>query len=83
MIFLAQNYFNFQNKIYQPQKGMSMGEPISSTIAGIFLQITKKEISKFTEKLLSQHPGYLLAGCQLLQPISVTLNVITMNVTVR
>jgi hypothetical protein len=32
------NYFIFQNKIYQPEKGVSMGSPISSTKAEIFLQ---------------------------------------------
>jgi hypothetical protein len=35
---LTQNYFTFQNKIYQPDKGISMGSPISSIIAEIFLQ---------------------------------------------
>ena len=34
---LSQNYLVFQNKIYQPKKGVSMGSPISSTIAEIFL----------------------------------------------
>jgi hypothetical protein len=37
-LVIAQNYFTFQNKIYQPDKGISMGSPISSTIAEIFLQ---------------------------------------------
>jgi len=36
-IILSQNYFTFQNKIYQPEKGVSMGSPNSSTIAEIFL----------------------------------------------
>jgi hypothetical protein len=35
---LAQNYFAFQNQIYQPDKGVAMGSPISGTIAEIFLQ---------------------------------------------
>ena len=35
---LSQNYFMFQNKIHQPEKGVSMGSPISSTIAQIVLQ---------------------------------------------
>jgi hypothetical protein len=34
----SQSYFMFQNKIYQPEKGVSMGSPISSIIAEIFLQ---------------------------------------------
>jgi len=36
-IVLSQNYFTFRNKIYQLEKGVSMGSPISSTIAEIFL----------------------------------------------
>ena len=37
-LVLSQNYFTFHNKIYQPEKGVSMGSPISSTIPEIFLQ---------------------------------------------
>ena len=37
-VFLSQNYFTFQHKIYQPEQGVSMGSPISSIIAEIFLQ---------------------------------------------
>jgi hypothetical protein len=37
-LVLSQNYFTFQNKIYQPEKGVSMGSPISSAKAEIFLQ---------------------------------------------
>ena len=37
-IVLSQNYFAFRNKIYQPEKGVSMGSTIWSTIAEIFLQ---------------------------------------------
>jgi len=35
---LQQNYFIFQEQIYQPDKGIAMGSPISGTIAEIFLQ---------------------------------------------
>ena len=35
---LKQNYFEFQDNIYQPEKGVSMGSPISGTMAEIFLQ---------------------------------------------
>jgi hypothetical protein len=35
---LKQNYFEFENNIYQPNKGVSMGSPISGLIAKIFLQ---------------------------------------------
>jgi hypothetical protein len=37
-IILQQNYFSFQDKICQHEKGFSMGSPISNTIAEIFLQ---------------------------------------------
>jgi len=37
-LVLPQNYFTFQNKVYQPETDISMGSPISSTIAEIFLQ---------------------------------------------
>jgi hypothetical protein len=35
---LSQNYFTFQQRIYQPEQGIAMGSPISGTIAEIFLQ---------------------------------------------
>jgi len=35
---LGQNYFTFQNQIYQPDKGVAMGSPISGNVAEIFLQ---------------------------------------------
>jgi hypothetical protein len=35
---LQQNYFLFENNLYQPEKETSMGSPISNTIAEIFLQ---------------------------------------------
>jgi len=37
-IILNQNYFSFQGQIYQPDKGVAMGSPISATMAEIFLQ---------------------------------------------
>jgi hypothetical protein len=36
---LQQNYFLFENNLYQPEKGMSMGSPISNIIVEIFLQL--------------------------------------------
>jgi len=35
---LQQNYFKFENTFYQPTQGLSMGSPLSGTIAEIFLQ---------------------------------------------
>jgi len=37
-VILSQNYFMFRQYIYQPAQGISMGSPISSLIAEIFLQ---------------------------------------------
>jgi len=36
-VLLQQNYFIFQERIYQPEKGVAMGSPISGTIAEVFL----------------------------------------------
>jgi len=35
---LRQNYFSFRDNIYQPNKGVAMGSPVSGTMAEIFLQ---------------------------------------------
>jgi len=35
---LRQNYFTFQDRCYQPEKGVAMGSPLSGTMAEIFLQ---------------------------------------------
>ena len=35
---LKQNYFQYGSQIFQPEKGIAMGSPISSTIAEIYLQ---------------------------------------------
>jgi hypothetical protein len=45
-LILSQNYFTFQNKIFQPQKGISMGSPISSITAEIFLQYLEEQYIK-------------------------------------
>jgi hypothetical protein len=39
---MGQNYFTFQNQIYQPDKSVAMGSPISGTAAEIFLQQLQK-----------------------------------------
>ena len=36
--FVKQNYFQYDGQIFQPEKGIEMGCPISSTIAEIYLQ---------------------------------------------
>ena len=37
-VTLSQNYFTFQQNIYQPEQGVAMGSPISRLVAEIFLQ---------------------------------------------
>jgi len=37
-VILQQNYCSLENILYQPKKGVSMGSPVSNTIAEIFLQ---------------------------------------------
>jgi hypothetical protein len=34
---VKQNYFQYENKIFQPEKGIAMRSPISSMIAEIYL----------------------------------------------
>jgi len=41
-VTLQQNYFSFCNNIYQPEKGVSMGSPISNMVEEIFLQDLEK-----------------------------------------
>jgi hypothetical protein len=40
-LVLSQNYSTFQYKIHKPEKGVSIGSPISSTITEIFLQYSE------------------------------------------
>jgi len=35
---VKQNYFQYEDQIFQPEKGIVMGSPISSTTAEIYLQ---------------------------------------------
>ena len=43
---LEQNYFQYQNKYYQPQYGIAMGSPISSTMAEVYLQFFEDTLLK-------------------------------------
>ena len=38
LTLIKQNYFQYNGEIYQPNKGIAMGSPISSTIAEIYIQ---------------------------------------------
>jgi len=57
---LSQNYFSFQQKIYQPEQGISMGSSISSRMLSIvimFIQICSHPDSVVTSKGYSYLPG--------------------------
>ena len=41
-IILHQNYFQYDNNVYQPTQGTAMGSPLSSTLAEIYLQYFEK-----------------------------------------
>jgi hypothetical protein len=47
-IILKQNYFQYDNRFYQPKKGIAMGSSISSTIAVIYLQHLEDRYVKHT-----------------------------------
>jgi len=38
---MKQNYFQYKDKLYQPEKGIAMGSPKSSTMAESYLQYIK------------------------------------------
>ena len=46
---LGQNYFTFQNQIYQPDKVVAMGSPVSGTVAEILLQLEKNPIKRLID----------------------------------
>jgi len=58
---LRQNYFSFLGQIYQPDKGVSMGSPISGTMAEIFLQQLENSIIKhlIDTRILSFYTRYV------------------------
>ena len=55
---LRQNYFSFLGQIYQPDKSVAMGSPISSIMAEIFLLQIENSIIKHL-KILSFYTRYV------------------------
>ena len=41
-VALNQNYFQYNDKLFKPTQGISMGSPLSSTLAEIYLQYFKE-----------------------------------------
>jgi hypothetical protein len=60
-IILRQNYFSFLDRIYQPDKGVAMGSPISGTMAEVFLQQLENSIINhlIDAKILSFYTRYV------------------------
>jgi hypothetical protein len=58
-LILSQSHFTFQNKTYQPEKDVSMGSPIPSTTAEIFLQYFEdrriKQLMDIKNLILHKH----------------------------
>jgi hypothetical protein len=45
-VILKQNYFQYYNQFYQPNKGIAMGSPISGMLAEIYLQYLEETYVK-------------------------------------
>jgi len=60
-IILRQNYFSFLDRIYQLDKGVAMGSPISGNMAEVFLQQLENSIIKHLTdaKILSFYTRYV------------------------
>jgi hypothetical protein len=60
-IILKKNYFSFHDQIYQPDKGVAMGSPVSGTMAEVFLQHLEETIIKpfLSTKILSFYTRYV------------------------
>jgi len=43
---MKQNYFQYNGRYLQPDKGIAMGSPISSTMAEVYLQYTEETYVK-------------------------------------
>jgi len=57
---LRQNCFSFLGQIYQPDKGLAMGSPISGTMTEIFLQFENSIIKHLIDaKILSFYSRYV------------------------
>jgi hypothetical protein len=72
---LGQNYFTFQNQIYQPDKGVAMGSPVSGTVAKIFLQLEKNHIKHLTDSkhqiFYARYVDHIIYDSTLTSPTSI------------
>ena len=60
-VILMQNYFVFEGKVYQPDKGVAMGSPISGTMAEIFIQHLEDSLIKhlLDSKIIAFYARYV------------------------
>ena len=63
---LQLNYFTFRNNIYQPEKGVTMGSPISGIVAETFLQhienthtLTGHKKHNLLHEICRRHPNHI------------------------
>jgi len=45
-VIIEQNYFQYNNQYFKPEKGIAMGSPISGTLAEIYLQLIEERYIK-------------------------------------
>ena len=45
-VIIEQNYFQYNNQYYKPEKGIAMGSPISGTLGEIYLQLIEERYIK-------------------------------------
>jgi len=43
---MKQNYFQYNDKFFQPERGIAMGSPISSTMAEVYLEYIEETYMK-------------------------------------
>ena len=43
---MKQNYFQYNERLFQPEKGIAMGSPISSIMAEVYLQYMEETYVK-------------------------------------
>ena len=45
-VIIEQNYFQYNNQYFKPDKGIAIGSPISGTLAEIYLQLIEEQYIK-------------------------------------
>jgi len=60
-VILKQNYFQYNNRCFQPNKGIAMGSHVSGTLAEIQLQFLEETYTKHwpDSKEITYHKMYI------------------------